>query len=349
MPDNISNYKLNRFFWFHSIGIFILLLLSIMTGMILGSADLSFADVLNVIKFKLLGIETAGLQKSVIYIVWEMRLPRVLLAIAVGGGLAICGAAMQALTQNVLAEPYILGVSSGASAMISIFYFSGGVYAGLSLGTQFFAFSGAIIALILVYAVGMSGGTRSSSTRLVLAGMAVSIILNAVSQLFMSLSSSATTRNIALWMMGSLAGARHENIVIPLIGSFSGLLFFVFNSRSFNLFSLGDESAICLGLNINIMKKITILVVALITGISVAAGGIIGLIGFIVPHLARFIGGTEHRKLFPLSFLIGGVFLLWMDVLARTLMSPQELPVGVFTALCGGPIFVYHLWIRSKK
>lgn len=321
------------------------LLVSVLFGVILGSADLTVGTVFDVLKLKLFGIQS-DIAYSAIYIVWNLRLPRAILAIAAGGGLAICGAAMQAITQNVLADPYILGVSSGASAMVSLAYFLGGIFLSSSFLTDSFAFLGAILSMILVYSIGVTRG-GSSNTRLVLAGMSISIFLNAISQFFITVSDEKATRSITMWMMGSLAEARWDNIATPLIASLIGLVFFCANARAYDLISLGDETAVSIGVNTSRLKKWTMLMVAMVTGVIVACCGLIGLVGFVIPHIVRLLISAGHRKLMPVAFLAGCIFLVWMDVLARLVMAPQELPIGIFTALCGGPFFMWLLYKQS--
>lgn len=330
------------------LGMVAAILASIAGGILFGSADLTFGTVLQVVKLKLLGMESAGLKRSAISIVWELRFPRVLLALAAGGGLAVAGAAMQAVTQNVLADPYILGASSGASAAVALAFVIGGSIAVSSSIISVFAFGGAMLSLLLVYSVGMTGSAGSGS-RLVLSGMAVSVILTAATQFFISVAPDTyTVRNITSWTMGSLASARWNNIAIPFFGSITGSSFFMLMARAYNLLSQGDETATSLGVNVKQIKKLTIIVVSLVTGVVVAAGGVIGFIGFIVPHIVRILAGSDHRRVFPLSFCAGSLFLLWMDVLARTLMAPEELAVGIFTAFCGGPFFVWLLYRKNK-
>ena len=324
-----------------------LLVISVLVGTILGSADLTLNTVLDMLKQKIFRIQNEGLSDSAVYIVWNLRLPRAVLAVAAGGGLAICGAAMQAITQNVLADPYILGVSSGASAMVSLNYFLGGIFLSSHLFTDAFAFMGAILAMFLVYSVGVAKG-GASNTRLVLAGMAVSIVLNAVSQFFITMSDEKASRSVTMWMMGSLADARWENIPIPLLASLAGLLFFCAHARGYDLISLGDETAISMGINAAKLKMRTMIAVSFVTGIIVASCGLIGLVGFVIPHLVRLLLGAGHRKLLPVSFLTGCIFLVWMDVIARTIMAPQEFPIGIFTAFCGGPFFVWLLYKQNS-
>lgn len=329
-----------------SVGVLAVLVVSVFAAIRYGSADLTYEAVVGVVASKLFGVQVEGLSPSSSQIVWNLRLPRALLAIATGGGLAVCGAAMQAITQNELADPYILGVSSGASAMASLAFFLGGVFS-TTLVVQGFAFAGAIVSLVLVYAIGMSGGSAAPA-RIVLTGMAISIMMSAFSQLFITLSSVTTSRNIILWLMGSLAGARWETVLIPIVVSAAGLVFFLAKARDYNVISLGDEAAIGLGVDAARMKRLTGIVVALVSGVAVAACGVIGLVGFVVPHAVRIVMGSNHRRLFPLSFLAGSVFLVWMDLLARSAMSPQEVPIGIFTALCGGPFFVWLLYRQTR-
>ena len=335
-------------FWLVLLGLLAAVIFSIAGGILLGSADLNVSTVIDVIKLKLFGVENEELKRSAISIVWELRLPRVLLALAAGGGLAVAGAAMQSVTQNVMADPYILGASSGASAAVAFAFVIGGSFASSNAVISVFAFGGSMLSLLLVYGVGMVGRAGSSS-RLVLSGMAISVILNAATQFFISIAPDAqTVRSVTSWTMGSLSNARWNNLLIPFVGSIIGSLFFMFMSQAYNLLSQGDETAISLGVDVRRVKQATIIVVSFVTGIVVAAGGVIGFIGFIVPHIIRILVGADHRRVFPLSFIGGSLFLLWMDVLARTIMAPQELAVGIFTAFCGGPFFVWLLYRKNK-
>ena len=351
MVEHRTANKTERPAWLMSVLIISLLAaiaVSIILGIFLGSADLDAKTVIDVLRYKITGAEDADLKRSAISIVWELRLPRVLLAIVAGGGLAVAGAAMQAVTQNVMADPYILGASSGASAAVAFTFVIGGVFAQSGSLISIFAFTGAILALLLVYSVGMVGSAGSTS-RLVLAGMAISVILTAATQFFISIAPDAyTVRNITAWTMGSLASARWSTIGFPCIGAIIGSVIFMYFERAFNLLSQGDETAISLGLNVKSLKRLTIIVTAFITGAVVSIGGVIGFIGFIIPHIIRLLIGSDHRRVFPLSFLTGGLFLMWMDVLARTIIAPKELPVGIFTAFCGGPFFIWLLYRKNR-
>lgn len=324
------------------------LALSVMGGILLGSAELDMQTVFRVIGYKLGVTDGENLKRSAISIVWELRLPRVLLAAAAGGGLAVAGAAMQAVTQNVLADPYILGASGGASSAVALCFVIGGplITSGASISS--FAFFGAMLSLLLVYSIGRVGSAGSGS-RLVLAGMAVGMVLMAITQFLLSIARDAyTVRNIMAWTMGSLASARWNTLAFPFFGSIMGSMFFMFTARAYNILSQGDETAAGLGVDVSMLKRVTIAVVSLITGVVVAAGGIIGFVGFIVPHIVRAMVGADHRRVFPLSFLMGGLFLMWMDILARTLFAPKELAVGMFAAFFGGPFFVWLLYRKNR-
>lgn len=328
---------------------FVIIIISIIAGMSIGTSGMSFYDTFIILLQKIFHMKVVEISDVEMNIIWTLRCPRTILAIAVGGGLAIAGAAMQAVTQNVLAEPYILGVSSGASAFVTLIYFVGQGLLYLGFIVPVFAFLGAVFALILVYKIGVTSVNMNNS-RLILAGMTVSVILNAVSQFFISMMpNSNVIRSVTMWMMGSLSGARWNNVLVPCIGTAIGLVYLMLHAGAYNSLSLGDETAISLGIDAKKVKKHTIIVVSILTGFIVSSAGLIGFVGFIIPHIIRFLVGADHRKLFPLSFLLGGVFLLWMDILARTLLAPQELAIGIFTAFCGGPFFIWLLHNKNAK
>lgn len=329
------------------VAVFIGLMVSIFLACAFGSSKVSLETVLGVLGQKLFGIESAAVENSDIYIVWNLRFPRALLALAVGGGLAVSGAAMQSITRNVMADPYVLGISSGALAFVSLGYLFGGSLTSTAWFIPALAFLGSLGSLALVFAIG-GFSSSSSPAKLVLSGMAVSITLNAVAQYCIyQQESSGGASSIVNWTMGSLGGSRWGNIWLPILGCVTGTIYFIYHSRSFDLIALGDETAIILGTDTKRLKRVSMVVVAVICGFSVASCGIIGLVGFMIPHVVRFLTGTDHKREFPLSFLVGGIFLILMDLVARTVMSPSELPVGIFTALCGGPYFIWLL--RRKK
>lgn len=324
----------------------VLLVLSVPLCVLWGSADISYGEVVRVILSKLLPFYDYEPAKWIVSVVWELRFPRVLLGCAVGGGLAVCGVVMQSVTRNILAEPYILGVSSGASAMAVFVLMFGGSSFLTRLGVSGAAFLGALLSLFLVYGISIANG-KSTSNRLLLAGVAVSAILNAVTQFIILVAPDANNIKSALyWMMGSLASARWSNVILPIIASILGLLLFRLLAKSMDLLSQGDETAITLGVNATQIRKILLVLVSLVTGVLVSASGCIGFVGLIVPHVVRMFVGADNRRVIPTSFLLGAIFLVWVDVLARVLLAPSEISIGILTAFCGGPFFI---WLLRKK
>lgn len=327
--------------------------ITIIAGVIFGSADITAAEVLGVTANKLFGIESVSISEARTAIIWDLRIPRILLALAVGGGLAVCGAVMQAVTQNVLAEPYILGVSSGASAMVALAYFVGihkiEFFSYTGNAVQIFAFVGALISLLLVYGVGAT--ERSGTTNhLILAGMAVSVMLNALTNFLISiLPNDSSLKNVINWMWGSLASARWSNIHLPSVVSLIGLIFFLSLSNSYNLISLGRETAVSLGVNTRLVTKVTLFAVAFVTGVFVSYCGLIGFVGFIIPHTVRLLVGSEHKRLLIFTYMLGAVFLGIMDIFSRNLFAPREIAIGIFSAFVGAPFLVFLLTGKSRR
>ena len=339
--------RTRRGFWMKMVILFAMLLFSIPLCALWGSANISYGETSRFLVSQLLPFFEYEVPKWVRNVIWELRIPRILLGIAVGGGLAICGVAMQALTRNVLAEPYILGVSSGASAMAVLVLMFGANTPLASLGVPGAAFLGALGSLLLVYTLSISRG-HSSSERLLLSGVAVSAVLNALTQFFILVAPDSNSVKSALyWMMGSLSGARWGNVALPIFVSVAGCFILYYLGKSMNLLSQGDESATTLGVNVAGMRKALLVIVSLITGVLVSASGCIGFVGLMIPHIVRMLFGADHRRVIPASFLMGALFLIWMDVGARVLLAPSEMSIGILTAFCGGPFFVWLL--RHKK
>lgn len=276
-------------------------------------------------------------------IVWLIRMPRVLLAALVGAGLAVVGTIMQAMVRNPLADPYLLGVSSGASVgAVAVLAFgalaSAGMYA-LTAG----AFAGALAATVAVYLLARSQG-RIHATRLILGGVAIGYVLAGVTSLI-TLSSGQRDLASALltWTLGSLAGTQWEELGIPAAVLAAGLLWLGLQTRPLNALLAGDEAAATLGVDTARLRRALFLVVSLLTGTMVAVSGAIGFVGLIVPHAARMLVGTDHRRVLPVAALAGALLLVLVDLVARTAFAPMELPVGVITSLIGGPFFVWML------
>lgn len=280
-------------------------------------------------------------------IVWLLRLPRLILASLVGSGLSVCGVIMQAIVKNPLADPYILGISSGASLGATASILLG---IGLSLGENFVgisAFLGAFAISLGVLFISNLGG-RSNSIKLLLAGMALSSVCSAFSSFIVYFANNKEgMQTIAYWMMGSFAGARWDNLAVigPIV--IISVLFFWTQSRMLNLMLLGDESAITLGTDLHLYRQVYLLISALIVGFVVYSAGMVGFVGLIVPHVIRMLVGTDHKKLIPVSALTGAVFLVIADSLCRVVIPHAELPIGVLISLIGAPCFVYLMIKRT--
>ena len=321
----------------------ILFLFTLGMGLSMGSAEVSFSDALSVL-WSRLNPAAPSVDAIVDKIVWQLRFPRVILAFVVGGGLSIVGVAMQTLVRNPLAEPYILGISSGAAAGASLFYlgFLPPVIS-LALTLPLAAFAGGFFTMLLVYLIARRG-SHVEITRLLLAGVALSALMGAVSTLATFASPELEKmKTIMFWLLGSFSSSRWDGILLPLVVClFSSALLIAF-ARPLDAMLLGDDSAGYLGVPVERFKRWLLALAALVTGVLVAAAGAIGFVGLIVPHAVRSQTGVRHRRLVPVAFIAGGIFLVWADILARTLLPPHELPIGVVTAVCGVPFFLVLL------
>jgi len=334
--------------------IFILLLgllfISVLLGCSLGSADISVGDALKIIirKIPVIGekLIQEGFSNSSISIVWKLRMPRTLMAAGVGAALAFSGATYQGLFKNPMAESYVLGVSSGAALGGTLSIILGiSEVVGLS-GTALMSFIGAIGTTFLVYELA-KGRRRVSMTMLLLAGVAVNFLLSAINSLLLIFNNENMER-VILWTMGSLAGANWSKVAIASLGAFIGMFLTSFFSKDLNVLLMGEEDAKHLGVNVERTKKILLALSSFIAAMAVSVSGIIGFVGMIIPHAVRLLTGPDHRIVLPYSALMGGVFLIIADILARTLASPMEIPVGVITAVAGAPFFLYLL-VRDKR
>ena len=280
-------------------------------------------------------------------VVWYIRMPRLLQAMAIGLGLSVCGVTMQAVVKNPLAEPYVLGISSGASLGATLAVLMG---VGAALGQDsvgIVACIGAFAISLGVVAISNIGG-RSSSIKLLLAGMALSAVCSAFSSLIVYFAHDKEgIKTITYWMMGSMAGADWQKIALIVPVAIVGVLFFSTQSRTLNLMLLGDESAITLGKDLHRWRQLYLLVSSLIVGFSVYCAGMIGFVGLVVPHVMRMIYGTDHRRLIPASALGGAILLTWADIGCRTLIPGMELPVGLLTSIIGAPWFIV-LMVRKS-
>lgn len=334
---------MNRRWIPYMIGAIVLTILSLGAGVAIGSVSIPVADLWRA----LLNPSAGGEPDFASTVVWQLRLPRVLLAFFVGGGLSIIGIAMQALVRNPLAEPYILGISGGASAGASLFFL--GFLPSListAITMPVAAFVGGLVSIFIVYLVARTR-THISVTRLLLAGVAVSALMGAVTAFVTFASPEADRlRTVLFWLMGSFSGSRWSMLPLPMVVSLGGLAVLLIVSRSLDTFLLGEERAWNLGIPVEALKKLLLVMAALVTGPLVAAVGAIGFVGLIIPHIVRMLLGVTHVRLLIVSYFLGGTFLIWADIAARRLVPGQELPVGVLTALCGVPFF---LWLLRRN
>lgn len=273
-------------------------------------------------------------------IVWQLRVPRVLLAFLVGGGLGVTGAALQALVRNPLADPYLLGLSGGAGlgAVAAIALNTGAAWA-----VPLAAFAGALAAVALVYRLAVVSGRRLDPRVLLLAGVVVGAFAAAIMSAIIVLSDAPQLRNAILWLLGGLGSASWDALLLLSLYSVVPLAALWFVARQLDLLALGEETAAHLGADPERLKRTVYLAASLLTAASVATCGIIGFVGLVIPHAVRRAWTPLHRILVPASFLAGGAFLVLADALARTVLRPVELPVGVVTALVGVPLFAVLL------
>lgn len=279
---------------------------------------------------------------TVSQILFEIRLPRILYGFAVGGGLSLAGAVFQAMLMNPLAEPYILGISSGGTFGAVLSFLIGASF----LGTQALAFLGAVSVMVIVFLLGKRFGELEPNV-LLLSGVMVGAFFSAAILLMMSLLNDSL-RTALFWLIGNLSLADKSNLLPVLSITFIIAFILIIISDKFNVISLGSEFAKQVGFNTTKIKNLTYILTSIMIGTLVSVSGIIGFVGLLIPHVCRMIFGTDNRIIFPASFFIGGSYLIIADTIARIIISPAELPVGAITALIGAPIFIYLLRRRFK-
>ncbi|WP_232846674.1 putative F420-0 ABC transporter permease subunit [Devosia beringensis] len=324
-------------------GLWALLLASIVLAVTFGPADIAPHEVWQTIARHLgLPLES-GVTRLRDAIVWELRLPRVLVAAGIGAGLALCGAIMQALTRNPLADPYLLGLSSGASFGAVTFLLAG---AALLMPVGAFLGAGAAMALTLLMTRLLGGATPS---RAILAGIAVSALAAAATSFLIFWSATGDSyREILSWLMGSLSGTTWGDAGVVITTVVLLGLPMLLAGRALDAFAFGDNAAATLGIDVVRLRWVLLGATALLTGALVAVGGAIGFVGLIIPHVVRLGTGSRHRLLLPVAMLLGASFMIWTDTAARSLFAPRELPVGIITALLGAPIFLLVL-LRYRR
>ncbi len=318
---------------------------SIAAAVAIGPSDLGPDDVLRVAGTKVFG-GASGLSRIQEGIVWDLRLPRALLAAACGAGLAVCGAVLQSLLRNPLADPFVLGVSSGAStgAVAVILVGVGGGVVGMAGG----AFVGALVAFATVLTLAhVAGGTTD---RVLLAGIAATQLFSALTSFIVFTSADAEqTRGVLFWLLGSLSSASWTDVAVAAAAVVVGVAVCVGNASALDAFTFGRGAASSLGVDVR-RTQVTLLVsTALVTAVIVSVSGAIGFVGLVLPHVARALVGARHRVAIPTTALLGAVFLVWVDTAARVVLAPQEVPVGVATALVGVPAFIVILATRRGR
>lgn len=321
--------------------LFVLLICTSIFALLSGNLALSVADVMGVIAYKLFGIGELSATGEIV--VWNLRVPRILIAILVGVSLACAGAIYQSIFRNPLVEPFILGASSGASFGASLAILLPSIFFSLELS----AFAFGLLAVFLAYTLAFERGV-TNSVALVLSGVIVGAIFSSLVGIMKYLSEDAQLREITFWMMGGLYHASWDDIAVNGLFGIPCFIIAFTLSWKLNLLSLGDEEARSLGVNPQIYKAIFIVIATLLSALSVASVGIIAWIGLMMPHAARMLVGADNRAILPVAGLMGAIYLLLCDTLSRTLSS-GEIPVGIIVSLLGAPFLLWILKVRSAK
>ena len=317
-----------------------LLVCAAIIALALGSEFIAPREIVAAVWAKLVGA-ASPLAREQEVIIFGLRLPRILLALGVGAALALAGAAFQALLRNPLADPYVLGVSGGAAlgSIIALMFFS-----QFPLVRPLLGFAGAGVTTLVIY---WFGRREDDPARLVLAGVITATFLSSIIALLTSIAENVKLRNITYWLLGDLSGGSLEGVIFIIAASLVGAFVLVTQARALNLMMIGARDAFALGVETARVRWLVFITASMLTGAAVSAGGAIGYVGLIVPHLMRLATGADNRLAIPASALAGAVLVLFADTLARTVIAPRELPTGAITALIGAPVFVYLL-VKSR-
>lgn len=334
-------------------GLAILLPVMVIVSIGVGAVPIPAGDILTIL-FDRLGFSDSAISNQSALIIESIRLPRTLLGLIVGGALAVAGASMQGLFRNPLADPSIIGVSSGAALGAGIAIVLGGLlFAGAhsliqSYSISILAFAGGVLSTWLVYKVGTTGHGTSVATML-LAGVAINALAGAGMGMLNYVADDTMLRNLTFWQMGSLGGATWDLVIICATLLVPVILILGRYGLVLNALLLGESEARHLGIDVQKVKLKLIFLTALAVGVSVSVSGVIGFVGLVVPHLIRLAVGPDHRILLPASAMLGGILLLAADMISRTIVAPAELPIGIVTALMGAPFFLSLLWQQRKR
>lgn len=319
-------------------------------GIGIGSVYVAPADILAILGNRIFGSSLPETMNPVFpKMVMDMRLPRVLMAFLTGAALSVAGTVMQSVLQNPLASPFGLGISAGAGLGAAIV-----MAAGLSSGIlgMFFLPTVSLLCglgtVILVIGFSSRIDRSMSNTTIILTGMVLSLFLNAIMSMLATIS-PANAQRINLWTLGSFSMKGWDSVRILLIVSVLCILFFMFYAKEMDVMTFGEEHALSLGVNLKVVKRLLICIVAVLTGTAVAFVGIIGFVDLIAPHVVRRFFGSSHKLVIPTSALFGGTFMVLCDLAARTLAAPREIPIGSITALLGAPFFIYIYFVKRKE
>ncbi|MEX2493481.1 MAG: iron ABC transporter permease [Nitrospirales bacterium] len=316
----------------------------------LGTQAIPYSKIIAVIIDSVVGSSSElSISDPTSVILLHVRMPRVVLAFFVGGSLAMVGVALQALLRNPLADPFVIGISSGAALGAAIALLFGlGISVGSLSALPVCAFAGALLSLMIMYRISSAQFGFSVYT-LLLAGVVLNAIFSAFIMFLTSIADPNRAFGMYAWLMGTLTGPDWSTLGILVLYLGAGLIMLGMHAQSLNLLTLGEETARSLGVEVERVKKVVFLAAALLTGAVVSFSGIIGFVGLIIPHAVRLVVSADHRLLLPVAGLVGGIFLMLADTVARTALSPSEFPVGVITALVGGPIFLWLLTTRQTQ
>ena len=330
----------------------IALAVSIVLVITVGSAKVPLSHVIDILKYRVLNIgeKEAGWAMSEFHIVWNIRMPRILLSIVAGAGLAICGAVMQAVVLNPIADPFILGVSSGASAGAACALIMPMTFIPLTANVTAMAFLGAIVSSVAVYLLARAGGGGTlSPVALILSGTAISALMGAVTNLFIFFAKSAESiASVYYWQMGSISSADWRSLPVPAAITGLGAIALICSAEKLNILMMGEEDAMALGLNVKGFRLLMMGIVSLIVSALVSETGIIGFVGLMIPQIVRMLTKSSNNKvILPISLCAGALFMVWADTFARSLLK-VEIPLGIITAFTGTPFFVFLMAKRKK-
>lgn len=328
------------------VGLLVGVVVTGVVGVSVGPVLVPFGTVWRVLadRIGLAHVEASPIDRQ---IVWDVRLPRVLLGLLAGAGLSIAGAVIQTVVRNPLGDPYLLGIVPGASlGAVVVIVLGSEAAVGLSMSAA--AFVGAMLAFSVTFLLGRSGG-RFPPSRLVLAGVAVGYLFSAATYYLQTRATPNQVQSVLFWSLGSLSGARWSDLGVPAIVILIAVGWLSMHGRRLNALATGDETAASLGVDVGRMQLQLVLISSLLTGVIVAAVGGIGFVGLMVPHLARLFVGVDHRRVLVVSALLGGVMLVAVDVVARMVQRPAELPVGIVTSAVGAPFLLWLLRRRSPS